>query len=106
MGTLDAVGNGEDAGVVLLGEAEVASHLTKEAAEEGDCQTVEVEVEGWRMVGVVGVVWKMVVEGGVLRVGEVGARDLSWKRLEFWEQGEQVVRLLKSWMTSLKRTFH
>lgn len=95
VGILDAVAKGEDAGVVLLGGAEVASHL-KEVAAVGDCQTVEVEVV-CRMVGVVGVVWKTVVEAGVLRVGEVGARDLNSKGLEFWDQGVvQAVRLWKS----------
>ena len=95
VGILDAVAKEEDAGVVLLGGAEVASHL-KEVAAVGDCQTVEVEVV-CRMVGVVGVVWKTVVEAGVLRVGEVGARDLNSKGLEFWDQGVvQAVRLWKS----------
>jgi hypothetical protein len=105
VGILDAEVKGEDAGVVLLGGAEVANHLTKAAAAVGDCQTV-VEVEGWRMVGVVGVVWRTAVEAGVLRVGEVGARGLSSKTLEVWDRGVQAVRLSKSSMTSPKRSFH
>jgi hypothetical protein len=96
---------GEDEAVVLLGGAEVASHLMKAAA-AGDCQTVGVEAEGCRMVGVVGVVWRMVVEAGVLRVGEVDARDLGSKTLEFCDRGAQAVRLSKSSMTSPKRSFH
>jgi hypothetical protein len=58
------------------------------------------------MVGVVGVGWKTVVEAGVLRVEEVGARDLSSKTLKFWNWGAQAVRLSKSSMTSPKRSFH
>jgi hypothetical protein len=105
VGILDEEVKGEDAGVVLLGGAEVANHLTKAAAAAGECQTV-VEAEGWRMVGVVGVVWRTAVEAGVLRVGEVGARGLSSKTLEFWGRGVQAVRLSKSSMTSPKRSFH
>jgi hypothetical protein len=56
VGILDAEAKGEDAGVVLLGGAEVVNHLTKAAAAVGDCQTVGVEAVGCRMVGVVGVV--------------------------------------------------
>jgi hypothetical protein len=48
----------------------------------------------------------MAVEAGVLRAGEVGARDLSSKTLEFWDREVQAVRLSKSWMTSPKRPFH
>jgi hypothetical protein len=106
VGILDAEVKDEDAGVVLLGGAVVASHLTKAVAGVGDCQTAAVEVVVWRMVGVVGVVWRTAVEAGVLRVGEVGARDLSSKRLEFWDRGVQAVRLSKSWMTSPKMSFH
>lgn len=103
---LDAEVKEEDVGVDLLGGAEAASHLTKAVEEVGDCQTVGVEAEGWMMVGVVGVVWRTVVEAGVLKVGEVGARDLSLKTLESWDRKVQAVRLSKSWMTSLKRSFH
>lgn len=105
VGILDAEMKGGDAGVVLLGGAEVASRL-KTAAAAGDCQTVAGEAEGCKMVGVVGVVWRTAVEAGVLRVGEVGARDLSSKALEFWDLGVQAVRLSKSSMTSPKRSFH
>ena len=105
VGILDAEMKGEDVGVVLSGGAEVVSHLTKAAA--ADFQTVAVQAEGCRMVGVVGVVWRTVVEAGVLRVGEVGARDLSSKPLEFWGRVVQAVRLSKSSMTSpKKRPFH
>ena len=103
---IDAEVKGEDAGVDLLEGAEVASYLTKAVAVVGDCQTVEVEVEGLKMVGVVGVVWKTAVEAGVLTVGEVGARDLRSKRMDFWDLRAQAVRLWKSWTTSLKRPFH
>jgi hypothetical protein len=47
----------------------------------------------------------VVVEAGVLRVGEVDARDSSLKTLEVWDRGESAARLSKSWMTSRKRTF-
>jgi hypothetical protein len=103
VGILDAEVKGEDAGAVLSGGAEVASHLTKAAAAAGDCPTVAVQAEGCRMVGVEGVVWRMVVGAGVLRVGEVGARDLSSKTLEFWDRGVQAVQLSKSSMTSPKK---
>ena len=97
VGIFDAEVNEEDAEVVLLGGAEVASHLTKGAEVVGDCQTAVVEVEGWTTVGVGEAVWRTGVEAGVLRVEEVGARDL---------RGAQAVRLSKSSMTSLKQTFH
>lgn len=98
VGIFDTEVNGEDAGVVLLGGAEVVSHMTKAVEVVGDCQTVEVEVEGWTTVGEGEAVWRTgVVEAGVLRAEEVGARDL---------RGAQAVRLSKSSMTSLKRTFH
>ena len=79
---LDAEVKGEDAGVVLLRGAEVASHLTKTVGAVGDCQTAGVEAEGWKMVEVVGVEWRTVEEAGVLRVEKVCARDLSSKTLE------------------------
>jgi hypothetical protein len=46
VGIFDAEVKGEDAGVVLLGGAEVASHLMKAVAAVGDRQTVAVEAEG------------------------------------------------------------
>ena len=93
--------------MVLLRGVEVASHLTKVAAAAAqDCQRVAVEAEGYRMAGVVGVVWRTVVEAGVLRVGEDGAHDLDSKTLEFWDRGVQAVQLSKSSMTSPKRSFH
>ena len=103
---LDAEVKEEDVGVVLLGGAEVASHLKKTVEAVGDCQTVGVEVEGWMMGGVVGVVWKTVEEVGVLKVGEVGAPDLSSKTLVSWNWEVQAVRSSKNWMTSLNRSFH
>lgn len=58
------------------------------------------------MMEAVVVVWRAVEEeAGVLRVGEVGARDSSSKTLEFWDREESAVRLSKSSMTSRKRTF-
>lgn len=104
VGILDARVKGEDAVVVLLGAAAVG-HPREEAA-AGDSRTGVVEVVGWRMEGVAAVVWMVVVvEAGVLRVGEVDARDSSLKTLEVWDRGESAARLSKSWMTSRKRTF-
>lgn len=104
VGILDARVKGEDAVVVLLGAAAVG-HPREEAA-AGDSRTGVVVVVGWRMEGVAAVVWMVVVvEAGVLRVGEVDARDSSLKTLEVWDRGESAARLSKSWMTSRKRTF-
>ena len=104
VGILDARVKGEDAVVVLLGAAAVG-HPREEAA-AGDSRTGVVVVVGWRMEGVAAAVWMVVVvEAGVLRVGEVDARDSSLKTLEVWDRGESAARLSKSWMTSRKRTF-
>jgi hypothetical protein len=103
VGILNARVEEEDAEVVLLG-AGAAGHPREAAA--GDSQKVVEEVVGWMMEAVVVVVWRAVEEeAGVLRVGEVGARDSSSKTLEFWDREESAVRLSKSSMTSRKRTF-